>query len=247
MSAPPSFLNFQQRLRDPSMAGLMAFKWQLLCELRVAVPGIIKSFDSTKQTATVQVAIAENMVNPRTLAAEPMSIPVLSDVPVIMFRAGNFVLTFPVAEGDECLLIFGDNDYGAWWQSGHADSGGKEIIQNQVDRRRHDLSDSFAIVGLWSQPNKVENYSTDSVQLRSLDGSKAVSVQDSQILVETTDSSDVRVSSGGKIFLASASGEIDISAPTVKITGDLQINGAEYDLHEHSGVQTGGGNTGPVA
>ena len=42
------------------------------------------------------------------------------------------------------------------------------------------------------------------------------------------------------------SASIEISGGQVKITGTLIINGTAYLSHKHSGVQTGGGNTGGV-
>ena len=242
----PSFLTFQQRLGGP-LAQWSAARWQMLCDLRVAVPGIIQSFDPDKQTATVQVSVTENLLDPGTLVPTPNTIPVLVDVPVIMFRAGHFVLTFPVQEGDECLLIFGDNDYGAWWQSGG--------VQNQVDRRRHDLSDSFAIVGLWSQPNVIENYSTDTVQLRSVDGTKVIEIADAEINIQTTDASDININASGSGTVAvESAAEVNISAPTINISGSTGVNitglddidGKNFLTHTHSGVTTGGGTSGPV-
>lgn len=104
-SSPPSFLNFAERLRvaEEQWAYL---EWQLLCNLRVAMPGVIKTFDAAKQTATVQPTIRENLnVN---LQPTPIEIPVLQDVPIVMLRAGGVALTMPVTEGDECLLVFAD-------------------------------------------------------------------------------------------------------------------------------------------
>jgi len=75
--------------------------------IRVACPGIVQSFDSTKQTATVKLAIRE-MVSLEGKPYENIEIPILQDVPIYMPRAGNFVLTMPVTVGDECLVVFGE-------------------------------------------------------------------------------------------------------------------------------------------
>jgi len=227
-SGIPSFLTFQQRLRNPT-AQWAAARWQMLCDLRVAAPGIVQSFDAARQTASVKVAVTENILDPGTLAPTPEEIPLLTDVPVVLYRAGGYVLTLPIAAGDECLLIFGDSDYSAWWQSGG--------VQNQIVRRRHDLSDSFAIVGLWSQPNAVAGYSTDSVQLRSVDGTRKVEV-----------GADISIAVTGAKVNVTSDTEIDVSAPTVKIEGGgTSIDAKNFLNHKHSGVTTGGGQSGPVA
>ena len=125
--------------------------------LRVAVPGIIQEFNPATQTATVQVAIREKIRN-NDLSEQWLNIPLLLDVPVVLPRAGVFILTMPIKKGDECLILFADMCIDAWFSNGG--------IQNQIEKRRHDLSDAFAIIGVWSQPRKVLNYASDSVQLR---------------------------------------------------------------------------------
>lgn len=194
---------------------------QLNCNLRVCCPGLIKSFNSTKQTATVQPLIREKVLMKKGMNGtvpifnlEDVELPLLINVPVIVSQAGAFCITLPVEEGDECLVVFSDRCFDAWWQS----SG----VQNQLERRWHDLSDGFAIVGPSSVPLAIPNYSTNSLQVRTLDGTVVLEVKENQI---------------------------NITAPTVNITstaGNTTIDGRPFLLHEHSGVQTGGGDTGPV-
>jgi len=140
--------------------------------LRVSIPGIIQSFDAVTQTATVQVAIREK-IRGNDLLEQWVNIPLLLDVPIVLPRAGNFVLTMPVKKGDECLIVFSDMCIDAWFSN----SG----VQNQIEKRRHDLSDAFAVIGCWSQPNKISNYSTNSTQLRTKDGNSYIEVKDDQI------------------------------------------------------------------
>lgn len=47
-----------------------------------------------------------------------MDLPILPDVPVVFPGGGGFALTFPVAAGDECLVVFASRCIDAWWQSG---------------------------------------------------------------------------------------------------------------------------------
>jgi hypothetical protein len=135
--------------------------------LRVAIPGIIQEFNPVTQTATVQVALREKIQN-QDLSQEWVNIPPLLDVPIVLPRAGGFVLTMPVQKGDECLVIFADMCIDAWFSNGN--------VQNQLEKRRHDLSDGIAIVGMWSQPNVIPNYSTTSAQFRSVDGLTSISL-----------------------------------------------------------------------
>lgn len=189
---------------------------QTVNNVRVAMPGIIQSFDATEQTVTVQCAIREKINMDGNLSWQ--EIPLLLDVPIIFPRAGNYILTMPIQAGDECLVVFGDSCMDAWWQSGG--------VQNQIDCRRHDLSDGYAIVGLYSQPRRITNYSTNTAQLRNLSGSAYVEL------------------SGDNVNIVG--GNVTISATSVTIGGSTTIDGRVFMSHKHSGVQTGGGNTGGV-
>lgn len=140
--------------------------------MRTAIPGIIQKFDPVTQTAEVQIAIREK-VRKIDLTEEWVNLPLLLDVPIVIPRAGAFVLTMPIKPGDECLIIFADMCIDAWWSNGG--------IQNQIERRRHDLSDAFAIPGTWSQPNKLVNYSVTSTQLRNEAGTTYVEVKENEI------------------------------------------------------------------
>lgn len=180
-------------------------------DLRVAVPGIVQAFNAEEQTVTVQVAIREKLCDEEGNEVWT-DIPLLVDVPIVVPRAGGYVLTLPVQQGDECLVVFADSCIDAWWQSGG--------VQNQIDCRRHDLSDGFAILGCWSQPKVVPAYSTNSVQIRNESGSASLEIK-----------GDV----------------INIKASAVNITGTTTIEGIPWMGHKHGGVKAGGDKTGGVA
>lgn len=135
-------------------------------EIRVALPGFITKWDSATQTATVQLAIREKVTNEGI--EQEMQIPLLEDVPVVMPRAGGYVLAFAPQAGDECLVVFGDCCIDSWWQSGG--------VQSQADSRRHDLSDGFAILGCWSQKNK-PTLPSSGVRLQNDAGTAGISIE----------------------------------------------------------------------
>lgn len=178
-------LPISERLADPSSKE--EFYRRMLdafaANLRVATPGIIQSFDPMEQTVTVQVAIREKIID-ADLEQHWIEIPLLLDVPIVIPRAGGFALTLPIQPGDECLVVFGDTCIDAWFSNGG--------VQNQTERRRHDLSDGFAIIGVWSQPRTLSNYSISAAQLRSDDGVVNISL---------------------------SSGAIDLNAPVVRVNG----------------------------
>lgn len=148
-------VEFYQRLKD-----------SIGFDLRVAAPGIIQSVDYVRQTCTVQLTIREKLNFDGNI--EHVEIPTLLDVPFFVYSGGGYCLTLPITPGDDCLVVFGDSCMDAWWQSGG--------VQNQVERRRHDLSDGFAIVGFRSQPAVVSGYAAGSAQLRNASGSAYIEI-----------------------------------------------------------------------
>ena len=140
--------------------------------LRCACPGIIKAYNADAQTVTVQLALRE-MISLDGVQEE-LEIPLLTDVPLVLPRAGGFVLAVAPVPGDECLIIFADMCIDAWWQSGG--------VQSQADKRRHDLSDGFAILGTWSQPRK-PSIPTEGMSLQRDDGSVGITVQSDRVIV----------------------------------------------------------------
>lgn len=175
-------------------------------QIRVALPGIIQSFNPDAVTAVVQPAIRyierDNDGNKVT-----QDYPLLVDVPVVFPRGGGCTLTFPVKAGDECLVIFADRCIDFWWQSGG--------IQEPVDGRMHDLSDAFCIVGPQSQAKKISGISTTATQLRTDDGSA---------FIEVAAGHDVTVKTPGKLT-ASADGGTEITSPEIILNGNVTING----------------------
>jgi hypothetical protein len=140
--------------------------------IRCACPGIIQSFDATTQICTVQLAIREHVTNSDHTKSW-VDLPLLLDVPIVFPQCSSFALTFPISKGDECLVVFGDMCIDGWFSRGG--------VQNQLEKRRHSLSDGFAIVGVKSQPNVISNYSTDSVELRNKEKTQYIEIKENAI------------------------------------------------------------------
>lgn len=191
--------------------------------LRVACPGIIESFDLETQTATVRLAINERLVasdNERSHA----EIPPLLDVPIALPRAGGYALTMPIKIGDECLVIFADMCIDAWFANGG--------VQNQTERRRHDLSDGICIPGIWSQPSKIANYSGDSCQLRTDSGDSYIELKGGTVNIVAKDS----INLFSQQINADAAGECALRGAPVT------SNGLDINTHRHNcpdGTTTG--------
>lgn len=233
---------------------LKAMGEQLSSSLRVAVPGIIQSFDPDSVTCVVQPAV-NGSVPDETGAEFAEGLTLLVDLPVVFPRGGGVTLTFPVKVGDECLVIFSDRCIDFWYQSGGTGDA--------VDQRQHDTSDAFVIVGPQSQAQKISGISTSAAQLRTDDGAA---------FIEVAVGHDITVNTPGKLTARAQGGTI-ITSPTIVLNGAVTINGTlsqgmgesggsatmlgpitvtndvtaggkSLQNHVHSGVQTGSGQTG---
>nr|WP_208295340.1 Gp138 family membrane-puncturing spike protein [Serratia plymuthica] len=223
--------------------------------LRVACPGIIQSFNADAVTATIQPAV-KAPVRQADGSVVSVALPLLVDVPVHFQRGGGVTLTFPITEGDECLVIFSDRCIDYWWQNGG--------VQEPVDPRQHHLADAFALVGPQSQAKKISGISTTTAQLRTDDGAAFIELDPG--------SHAVTVTTLGKLT-ASAQGGTEINSPEIVLNGNVTINGnlsqgmgagggtatmlgpvnvtndvnaggISLQTHKHGGVETGGGQTG---
>lgn len=143
-----------------------------LMDTHTCLPGIIRSFDHETQTATVQPAIQQIFVE-----RGAVTLPLCVDVPVQFPSGGNFVLTFPVAPGDECLLVFSERAIDFWW-----DRGG---VQLPAEYRLHDLSDAFAIMGVRSKPEaaRIASVSTSAAELRTKNGTTVLRIDGDSVYV----------------------------------------------------------------
>lgn len=160
------------------------------------LPGIIEQVNSNG-TVVVQPAIKAQVRSPNG-TMQWVALPLLLDCPVVYQRGGGCTFTFPIAKNDECLVSFSSRCIDAWWSSGG--------VQVQSELRMHDLSDGFATVGPFSQATLISNISTTTAQLRSNDGTTYVELDPA-----------------GKVVNVVAPGGMTITAPTVTITGVIDV------------------------
>ena len=153
-----------------------------LTNLRCGAPGIIQAFDPVKG-ATVQIAITEIVKTAK--GAMPVQLPLIYNVPVVIPRGGGFSVTMPFAQGDECAVIFSDMGFDLWWARGG--------VQDQIEARRHDLTDAICIPGPWSQPRAIPDYSTSSMQIRSDDGN---------VYIELTPGDNINIFATGSVTIS---------------------------------------------
>ncbi|WGO83132.1 Gp138 family membrane-puncturing spike protein [Arsenophonus apicola] len=234
---------------------LEVFRHTISSQLRVAMPGIVQSFDASKVTCVVQPAIKGVLTDSKG-NEQSVNLPLLVDVPVVFPRGGGVTMTFPIKSGDECLVVFADRCIDFWWQNGG--------IQEAIDPRQHDLSDAFAFIGPQSQAKTISNINENAMQLRSDDGTTYFEVNPTTqkmkivapgglevVTPEAVFSERVTITGllswlGGMVG-STASGVAAKITGAIEFLGTLTANGKRIDdTHTHKGVKAGGDNSGEV-
>lgn len=156
-----------------------------LTTIHTALPASIISYDYKKQKAQVKPVLSKLWSD-----GETTEMPVINDVPVIFPRAGGASLTFPVAPGDYCLLVFSERSMDSWLTE-----GGSTNTPNDI--RKFDLSDAIALMGIFpfTEDSMAEN--NDDVLL---------TYKGSSIRIKS--SGDIVIETSSKVAIGNSSTEV---------------------------------------
>lgn len=214
----------RERLNDHEEALRTVLRgWQ--AGLWTAMPGILQAFDAGAMTAKVQPSV-QGQLRQADGTWKDATLPLCLDCPVIFPAGGGFALTFPLAQGDEGLLVFASRCIDAWWASGG--------VQKQPRFRMHDLSDGFFLPGCFSQPRKLANINTSFPELRNAAGTIKLAATEAGFMVTGTLQVTGGLQLGGNITALDGSvyaGDIHTSGEVIKGFG----GGDQVTLggHEH--------------
>lgn len=196
-------------------------------DIHTALPAKVVSCDG--HSATVQLMITQVM-----RGGETLELPPLVDVPVGFYRGGGFCVTVPVKNGDEGLVIFAERCIDGWYVSGQQSA--------PLDTRFHDYSDAFFLPQGSSQPNRIPDYSADSLSMQTDDGTTFIRIKPGKIIMQgDIEHTGNRTQQGNSLV----NGDHSVKGNSESSGGTIKHNGKDIgDTHTHSGVETGGGNTG---
>ena len=222
-------------------------------DIHTALPGRVVSFNPAENTVSVELMINQVMDD-----GSGSEITVLADVPVQWPRGGGFVITFPIAPGDEGQVIFNERCIDGWWASGE-----KSV---PLDFRLHDYSDATFIAGISSRPKVIRDVFMQGASLQTEDGSTYIRLTPGIIYVKGDIVHEGNTNQTGNYSrhgtsttygLISGMGGMSVtgdngSGVSVTFSGSVEHSGGSITSlgktidgsHTHSGVQPGGGNTG---
>jgi len=164
--AQPEITQNQFPEADLSLKDLLdIWRKQLLLDLSCHHLATIEEFFPDTQTATVQISYKktrftqDSVGNMSTIYED---YPPLTEVPVVFLGGGPGALTFPVEQGDQCILLINDRAIDTWYSG----SNGQPVPIS----RYHALADAIALIGVRSQNTVLSDFDADRVRLYYQDG-----------------------------------------------------------------------------
>lgn len=144
-------------VRTPGLIDLLElFQNQILLDLNCHHLGTIQSFDATTQTAQVTINYKKTFFktdsNSNSYSSYLTDYPLITSCPVIVLGGGGTNLTFPIKQGDQCVLLFNDRDIDNWFNGSSTSANATPAL--------HAFTDCIALVGLTNSNSFIQNYDT---------------------------------------------------------------------------------------
>lgn len=151
---------------NQSLASVLdLYRLSLMYQMNCHQVGEIVSFNPSTQTAEVQIKMV------RVEDDQIKEYPLLIDCPCVVLSGGKGRLTFPIEQGDSCIVLFNDRDIDNWY------SGGQKMPPRTP--RMHNFADAIALVGIRNKQNQITDYFANGVELKY--GKSSIQLRDGYI------------------------------------------------------------------
>lgn len=154
-----------------------------ISEIHTTTIGVIQSFNPETQTVVVQPAIKKVITNEdqTTIIYTADNHPLLVNVPVVFPGGGDWFMTFPIKEGDECLIFSMERSIGNWMEN-----GGVQAPSNY--KRKLSFKDAIVMVGLNSKASSLPSFNAEEPELRNRSGDIKITMTETGVnLIGDTD------------------------------------------------------------
>ena len=201
---------------------------KMMFKMNTTIPAIVDEFNASTQRVAAIPAIQFKHINPDG-TVEYLNYPKITNIPLAIQRGNGVLITYPIKKGDVCTLIFSQRSIDNFLLEGNIQKPyeGENPLTSVV--RCMDMTDALCFPGVITNKEFISNYSTSAVELRNSSGNTKVSVSSNSLTLKQ-----------GSATLTMSGGNITMSATSII------LNGKDWDTHQHTGVQTGSGNTGGV-
>jgi len=125
----------EQTINPPDLDDvLLELKNEIFANINCVQIGQIEKVN-TNQTVEIQIQVKRRVNGDIT-----KDYPLLVDCPYFVLSGGGAFIDMPISKGDYCLILFNDRNIDNWWST--------ENVTEPADRRKHNLSDGIALVGI---------------------------------------------------------------------------------------------------
>ena len=193
--------------------------WAAFNAVRV---GIVKTYNATKQVATVQLvnscAVWNTPMSTSAIPPDPTIVqyPILVDVPVMVLSGGGSFLSLPIAAGDSCVVMFSDRDLDPWWTNGTQGAPPNST-------RMHSLADGIALVGIKPFTSPLPGLSTTALQLIHSSGSSLV-IDTTSAILQSSDGDTLSLGGGTPMLKSGVSNGAVVKVDGTKV--DIYSSGS---------------------
>lgn len=223
---------------DPSHTGQMSGRMKqalrnFLMSVDDMLPARVVAYNDQTNRADVQPLVMMGTTDGAKISRQPVR-----GIPTLRLGGGGFFMRFPLRAGDFGWIKANDRDISLILQS----QGGQDWPNTE---RLHSFSDAVFI------PDTVRDWSIDSgdsaaMVIQSMDGGTKISIADGRVTI----AADTIAFEADNIDFGSTG--MNIVAGSIAVTGDMSVDGALLNNgvnvgsdHAHSGVESGGDNSGP--
>ena len=200
---------------------------QSLLKTRTIMVAECVSFDESRNTVSVQPLIQRKGIGEEKAS----NLPIIQNVPVAFYGAGNVVMTYKPEKGDTCELWINDRSIEQWKNKGG--------ITDPQRARHHDMSDAVAYFGLNEYGKAYQNLK-GGMDIRTRDGNTSLHLIDQNVEVKINNTPIMTLTSSEVVFT------VPIKAPVGEFKDSLKIDEKEVKEHDHGGVVPGGSKTDPL-
>lgn len=195
----------------------------MIDDYEFTTPGKIVHYDPVEQLSKILLSNDKTYSNSDE-ADRQVSRVLLEDVPTYTPGGGGWHMTFPIKEGDNCLVSFSKTGYDHWLFDNKDAAGRTQDGQPQPwTRRRFSLRDGFAQVGWNNIPTAISDYHPDDAEFRNADREQRVSLLEGGDIHIKAGATTVNVSKDGAITMVAT--DVDVTAATSTFNGDLHCTG----------------------
>ena len=197
--------------------------------IRTTTIGTIEKYDAATQMATVKLACNQvtDTLDQNFLSLEPGT---LIEVPVEFHRCGNFVVTFPIQKGDDCVVTFFEQGISHWL---YEDRRKYKVTNGRPEAaatRKFDSSDAICRVVVGNMNHTIGSFNTDGLEIRNMAGGQKITLHSNGDITLTT-SANINMDAGGDVTI-SAGGAFKASGQTATVSGSSSaaLNGGSLSL-----------------